>query len=72
MINFIVVDDIEFFREKIKNTILHFSFNCNVEIKNYMFDEYNYDFRKITNKKIENKVYILDIETKNTMASKKQ
>ena len=64
MINFIVVDDIEFFREKIKNTILHFSFNCNVEIRNYMFDEYNYDFRKITNKKIENKVYILDIETK--------
>lgn len=63
MINFIAVDDIEFFREQINEAILSFSMKSDIPINKYIFDEYNKDFRKISNSKLENKIYILDIET---------
>lgn len=66
MLNFIVVDDIEFFRKQVSNTILKFSFNIEEEVYKYVFDEYNKDFKKISNSKLENKIYVLDIETKNS------
>lgn len=64
MLNFIVVDDIEFFRRQVSNTILQFSFNIDNEIYKYVFDEYNEGFKKISKAKLENKIYVLDIETK--------
>lgn len=63
MINFIAVDDIEFFRDEINDAILAFSMKTDIPINKYIFDEYNKDFRKISNSKLENKIYILDIET---------
>ena len=63
MINFIAVDDIEFFRDEINDAILAFSMKTDIPINKYIFDEYNKDFRKISNSRLENKIYILDIET---------
>lgn len=63
MINFIVVDDIEFFREQINDAILLFSIKSDIPTKIYIFDDYNRDFKKISNSMIENKIYVLDIET---------
>ena len=63
MINFIVVDDMEFFREQINDVILSFSMKSNIPTNKYIFDEYNKNFRKISNSKLENKIYVLDIET---------
>lgn len=64
MINFIVVDDVEFFRKQVSNTILRFSFKIDEDVNKYVFSEYDSDFRKISKLKLENKIYILDIETK--------
>lgn len=61
--NFIVVDDIEFFRNKIKENIIKFSFSSSLELNYYIFDEYNTNFKKISKSSLENKIYILDIET---------
>lgn len=63
MINFIVVDDMEFFREQINEAILYFSMKSDIPIGKYIFNEYDKDFRKVSNSKLENKVYVLDIET---------
>lgn len=63
MINFIVVDDMEFFREQINDVILSFSMKSDIPTNKYIFDEYNKNFRKISNSKLENKIYVLDIET---------
>lgn len=63
MFNFIVVDDIEFYRNQVKEAILSFSIKADVPTENYIFSEYNKDFMKIANSKIENKIYVLDIET---------
>lgn len=63
MINFIVVDDMEFFREQINEAILSFSMKSDIPIEKYIFNEYDKDFRKVSNSKLENKVYVLDIET---------
>ena len=63
MINFIVVDDMEFFREQINDVILSFSMKSNIPTNKYIFDEYNKNFRKISNSKLENKINVLDIET---------
>ena len=63
MINFIVVDDIDFFRKQIKSVIIRFSIKTDEEIKLHIFEEYNSDFRKTTRLKLKNKFYILDIET---------
>lgn len=63
MINFIVVDDMEFFREQINDAILLFSIKSDIPTKTYIFDDYNSDFKKISNSMIENKIYVLDIET---------
>ena len=63
MFNFIVVDDIEFYRNQVKEAILSFSIKTDVPTENYIFSEYNKDFMKIANSKIENKIYVLDIET---------
>lgn len=63
MFNFIVVDDMEFYREQVKEAISHFSINTDVPTQDYIFPEYNRDFAKVSNSKLENKIYILDIET---------
>lgn len=64
MMNFIVVDDIEFFRKQVHNTIIRFNAKVDVKNNSYIFNEYNDDFKKISKEKLQNKVYILDIETK--------
>lgn len=63
MINFIVVDDIEFYRNEINKAIVTFSIKYDIQVNKYVFENYNNHFRKIANSKLENKVYVLDIET---------
>ena len=63
MINFIICDDNEFFLTEIYNIISDFCINRNINFKIYAFTNYNCDFLEIMKKEIENKIYILDIET---------
>lgn len=63
MINFIVVDDMDFFREQISDVILSFSMKSDIPTNKYVFNDYNKDFKKISNSNLENKIYVLDIET---------
>lgn len=63
MINFIVVDDIDFYRKLIKNIIVEFSIKTDEEVNIHIFDNYNCDFKRMARLKLENKFYILDIET---------
>lgn len=63
MINFIVVDDMKFFREQINEAILSFSMKSDIPTNKYIFSEYDENFKKVSNSKLENKIYVLDIET---------
>lgn len=65
MINFIICDDNEFFLLKIYNVVSNFCLNKNIGFKIYAFKGYDEEFYKIMNKEMDNKVYILDIETPN-------
>jgi len=64
MINFIVVDDESYFTkavsQKINNTMMKNTF----EYKIHTFYDFDSNFIKLSNSKIPNKIYILDIETK--------
>lgn len=64
VVNFIAVDDVKFFREQIKDVIIKFSIKADVEVKIFSFEEYNAEFKKTTKMNLQNKFYILDIETK--------
>ena len=62
MINFIVCDNEKIINENVKNIITKAMFKTNIEYKTYLFEEYNKDFDNIIKSKIQNKIYILDIE----------
>lgn len=64
MLNFIIVEDCEYFLEQYKRIISEYMFKTKIKYKIYSFKEYNQDFDDISNKMLENKVYILDIETR--------
>lgn len=63
MINFIVVDDHEFFVKEIINIIDQTMFNNKLQYKTHSYYDYDSAFFQIVNEQIENKIYILDIET---------
>ena len=63
MINFIIVDDLNFWINCIEEKIIKVLFNSNLNYKIHKFSDYNDDFYSIILKNLENKVYILDIET---------
>ena len=64
MINFIIVDDLNFWVNCIEKKINKILFNSKVNYKNYKFNNYNHDFFDIVLTNLENKVYILDSEIK--------
>lgn len=63
MINFIICDDIEKYRQLIENTVSKYMMKNKLEYRTHVFNDYNEDFMKVLNEKIPFKVYILDIET---------
>lgn len=63
MYNFIIVDDNEHFLKLIDKTVKNFFKQKGLECKTYLFSDYNEEFYKMVYTYIENKVYILDIET---------
>ena len=63
MINFIICDDNEFFLMEIYNIVSSFCLKRNINFNIYVFSDYNSDFFDIMKKELDNKVYILDIET---------
>ncbi len=63
MLNFIICDDALLSREKVKKHITKFMMNNKLEYKIHIFDDYDESFLEIINKKLSNKIYILDIET---------
>lgn len=65
MINFIIVDDLNFWVDCVSDKINKVLFNSNLNYKTYKFNDYNKDFFDIVLTNLENKVYILDIETEN-------
>ena len=65
MINFIICDDNEFFLMEIYNIISDFCMSKKINFQIYAFRDYNIDFYEIMCKQLDNKVYILDIETPN-------
>lgn len=63
MINFIVVDDQKFFVESIINIIDQTMINNKLEYKTHTYNDYDSAFFQIVNEQIDNKIYILDIQT---------
>ena len=63
MINFIICDDNEFFLMDICKVVDDFCNKKNINYKIYPFKSYNFEFTKIMDEELDNKVYILDIET---------
>lgn len=64
MINIIICDDNEFFLNTLIDTVNKFFKNKNLKYKIYAFNDYGKDFLEIVHDEtIENKIYILDIET---------
>lgn len=64
MINFIVVDDFKEITKKVEIIINKIMMNNKFEYKIHTFNDYDSDFKKVMNKPMVNKVYLLDIETK--------
>lgn len=65
MINFIIVDDLSFWINCVEERITKLLFNSELNYKIHKFNDYNDDFFNIVQKNLENKIYILDIETEN-------
>lgn len=63
MINFIICDDDKRIADNVKNIISKFMMKNEHSYKTYVFNDYNSDFMKVMNSKLQCKVYILDIET---------
>lgn len=68
MINFIVCDDEKEFRKKITLIIDKLFMKNNTEYKIDEFGTYNKDFENIINNTMSSKIYILDIEMKNSIS----
>ncbi len=63
MLNFILCDDDQFFRQGMKKQIDNYMMRTDMEYKIYTFSGYNQDFEKLAGKEIGFKVYFLDIKT---------
>lgn len=64
MINFIIVDDIKKYSDIISSVVTKVMMkNCFV-YKTHVFDEYDDDFYSVMESDLPNKIYIMDIETK--------
>ena len=65
MINYVVVDDINFYIRQIENAIKKIMFEKNNKYKIHSLANFDGNFWKIVESKLENVYYILDIEVKN-------
>ena len=65
MINFIIVEDNNYFLQRFKDIVMDFMFNNKFSFDIKTFNNYNDEFFNIINLPILNKVYLLDIHTKN-------
>lgn len=65
MINFIIVDDNNKFLEIIRDVVIKVMMKNKFMYKTHVFTEYDENFYKIMNSSIPNKIYIMDIETRN-------
>ena len=63
MVNFIICDDNEFFLMEIYNVVSNFCLSKKINFKIHIFKNYDSNFYEIMHKELDNKVYILDIET---------
>ncbi len=61
--NFIVCEDNEHMRNKVKQIIDNMMMKNKLNYKTHLFADYNKSFYEIMNEELSNKVYILDIET---------
>lgn len=64
MINFIIVDDIKKYSDLIKDIVTKVMMKNKFVYKTYVFSEYDSDFDKLMMSDLPNKIYIMDIETK--------
>lgn len=65
MINFIVVDDIKKYSDIVCDIITKVMMKNKFMYKTYSFNEYDDEFFSVMNSSLSNKIYIMDIETKN-------
>ena len=63
MINFIVCDDDKNILNKTKDIIDKSMLKNDIHYNKHLFNDYDNNFRKIANKKLANKIYIMDIAT---------
>lgn len=68
MIKFVVCDDELFFRKKISKVIDRLFMDNNIEYKIDEFSGYDKNFEQIINTNMDAKIYILDIEIKNSIS----
>lgn len=62
MINFIICDDNLEMRNNVLEVVATFMASKDLNYKTYVYEDYNDDFMKIVNQKLNFKIYILDIE----------
>ena len=65
MINFIVVDDNKKFLDIMVDVVTKVMMKNKFVYKTHSFSEYDDDFYEVMNSSVSNKIYILDIETRN-------
>ena len=65
MINFIICDDNEFFLSEIFNIVNDFCNKLKINYEIYVFKSYDNKFFDMIDSELNNKIYILDIETPN-------
>ncbi len=63
MINFIICDDDQQYRNLVEKVVTSYMMKNELEYKLHMFDDYNKQFLNIVEAKLPFKIYILDIET---------
>lgn len=63
MLNFVVCDDDQFFRQGMKKQIDDYMMNTDMDYKVYPFAGYDKEFEELAKKEIGFKVYFLDIKT---------
>lgn len=63
MINVIICDDNKRDKNKVAEIVSKFMERKKLEYKNYLFDDYDFQFDNIINQKLPSKIYLLDIET---------
>ena len=64
MINFIIVDDIKKFSDMISEVVTRVMMKNKFLYKTHIFSEYDDKFMKMMNSDLPNKIYIMDIETR--------